>query len=196
MTGCCSNGCGSRWRNVAVWATCWRGKASGPTTRVAAHLTRGRAARASPWRSQTGTGHAQTNGISGRTERVSFARLRIRQSGLRAPSPHLVRSDEFSRECLALVIDTSLSGALATRGLTSQIGVRGKPHTLVSDNSTELTSSAVLRWSQERRVEWHCIAPGKPIQNGFLESYNGRLWDESCFASLAHARLRAGCLAV
>ena len=107
-----------------------------------------------------------------------------------------MRSDEFSRECLALVIDTSLSGALATRGLTSQIGVRGKPHTLVSDNSTELTSSAVLRWSQERRVEWHCIAPGKPIQNGFLESYNGRLWDESCFASLAHARLRAGCLAV
>jgi putative transposase len=46
---------------------------------------------------------------------------------------------------------------------------RGKPHTVVSDNGTELTSSAILRWSQERRVEWHYIAPGKPTQNAFVE---------------------------
>lgn len=57
---------------------------------------------------------------------------------------------------------------------------------------TELTSSAILRWSQERRVEWHYIAPGKPMQNGFVESFNGRLRDEclneTLFTSLAHAR--------
>lgn len=57
---------------------------------------------------------------------------------------------------------------------------------------TELTSSAILRWSQERQVEWHYIAPGKPMQNGFVESFNGRLRDEclneTLFTSLAHAR--------
>ena len=72
------------------------------------------------------------------------------------------------------------------------MGSRGKPHTVVSDNGTELTSSAILRWSQERRVEWHYIAPGKPMQNGFVESFNGRLRDEclneTLFTSLAHAR--------
>ena len=57
---------------------------------------------------------------------------------------------------------------------------------------TELTSSAILRWSQERQVEWHYIAPGKPTQNAFVESFNGRLRDEclneTLFTSLAHAR--------
>ena len=77
--------------------------------------------------------------------------------------------DDYTRECLALVADTSLSGARVARELTSLIGMRGKPHTVVSDNGTELTSSAILRWSQERRVEWHYIAPGKPMQNGFVE---------------------------
>ena len=102
--------------------------------------------------------------------------------------------DDFSRECLALVADTSLSvsSARVARELTSLIGMRGKPHTVVSDNGTELTSSAILRWSQERRVEWHYITPGKPMQNGFVESFNGRLRDEclnkTLLTSLAHAR--------
>jgi putative transposase len=82
--------------------------------------------------------------------------------------------DDYTRECLALVADTSLSGARVARELTSLIGLRGKPHTVVSDNGTELTSSAILRWSQERRVEWHYIAPGKPMQNGFVESWTPR----------------------
>jgi putative transposase len=86
--------------------------------------------------------------------------------------------DDYTRECLALVADTSLSGARVARELTGLMGNRGKPHTVVSDNGTELTSSAILRWSQERRVEWHYIAPGKPMQNGFVESFNGRLRDE------------------
>ena len=62
----------------------------------------------------------------------------------------------------------------------------------VSDNGTELTSMAILRWSQESGVEWHYIAPGKPQQNAFIESFNGRLRDEllneTLFSSLAHAR--------
>jgi putative transposase len=100
--------------------------------------------------------------------------------------------DDFTRECLALVADTSLSGTRVARELTALIGQRGKPHTVVSDNGTELTSSAILRWSQERRIEWHYIAPGKPMQNGFVESFNGRLRDEclneTLFTSMAHAR--------
>ena len=101
--------------------------------------------------------------------------------------------DDFSRECLALVADTSLSGARVARELDALIGRRGLPLMVVSDNGTELTSSAVLRWSQERRVEWHYIAPGKPMQNGFIESFNGRLRDEclneTLFTSLAYARM-------
>ena len=68
----------------------------------------------------------------------------------------------------------------------------GKPSMVVSDNGTELTSTAILRWSQDRRIEWHYIAPGKPTQNAFIESFNGRLRDEclneTLFTSLAHAR--------
>jgi putative transposase len=100
--------------------------------------------------------------------------------------------DDFSRECLTLVADTSLSGARVARELTSLIGQRGKPLMVVSDNGTELTSSAILRWSQEHRVGWHYIAPGKPTQNAFAESFNGRLRDEclneTLFTSMAHAR--------
>jgi putative transposase len=78
------------------------------------------------------------------------------------------------------------------RELTSLMGSRGKPHTVASDNGTELTSSAILRWSQQRQVEWHYIAPGKPMRNGFVESFDGRLRDEclheTLFASLARGR--------
>lgn len=100
--------------------------------------------------------------------------------------------DDYTRECLALVADTSLAGVRVARELTRLIWLRGKPHTLVSDNGTELTSSAILRWSQEQRVEWHYIAAGKPMQNGFVESFNGCVGDEclneTLFTSRAHAR--------
>ena len=100
--------------------------------------------------------------------------------------------DDFTRECLALVADTSLSGARVARELDSLAAVRSKPLTVVSDNGTELTSTSILRWSQERQVEWHYIMPGKPTQNAFVESFNGRLRDEclneTLFTSLAHAR--------
>jgi putative transposase len=60
------------------------------------------------------------------------------------------------------------------------------------DNGTELTSNAILKWCAEHKVEWHYIAPGKPMQNGFVESFNGRMRDEflneTLFRNLAHAR--------
>ena len=101
--------------------------------------------------------------------------------------------DDFSRECLALVADTSLSGARVARELDRIIGKRGKPKTIVSDNGTEQTSMAILQWSQDRSIEWHYIAPGKPTQNAFVESFNGRLRDEclneTLFTGLRHARI-------
>ena len=86
--------------------------------------------------------------------------------------------EDCTRECLALVVDTSLSGQRVARELDRIIAGRGKPLMIVSDNGTELTSHAILRWQEERAVEWHDIAPGKPQQNGFVESLNGRLRDE------------------
>ena len=100
--------------------------------------------------------------------------------------------DDFTRECLALVADTSLPGLRVVRELDAIITARGRPTMCVSDNGTELTSMAILRWCQSTRVEWHYIAPGKPQQNAFAESFIGRLRDEclneTLFSSLAHAR--------
>jgi len=101
--------------------------------------------------------------------------------------------DDHSRECLALVADTSLSGVRMARELDRLIAERGKPKTIVSDNGTEMTSNAILRWRQNSGVAWHYIAPGKPMQNGFVESFNGRLRDEclneTLFSSLRQARV-------
>ncbi|ABQ39534.1 IS3 family transposase [Bradyrhizobium sp.] len=100
--------------------------------------------------------------------------------------------DDFTRECLTLVADTSLSGRRVARELDAIVAKRGKPCTIVSDNGTELTSTTILSWSQAMQVEWHYIAPGKPTQNAFIESFNGRLRDEflndTLFGSLDHAR--------
>jgi len=100
--------------------------------------------------------------------------------------------DDFTRECLVLIPDTSLPGLRVARELDAVIGIRGRPAMIVSDNGTEFTSMTMLRWSQERQVDWRYIAPGKPQQNAFIESFNGRLRDEllneTLFSSLAYAR--------
>ena len=101
--------------------------------------------------------------------------------------------DNCTRECLALVADTSLSGRRVARELDAIIAQRGRrPDTIVSDNGTEYTSNAILGWADETGVGWHCIAPGKPQQNGYNESFNGRLRDEllneTLLRSLPHAR--------
>jgi len=112
--------------------------------------------------------------------------------------------DHYSRECLACIVDISLSGRRVTRELSAITERRGLPCMVVSDTDrrglirginpkggTELTSHAVLAWCQNTGVEWHYIAPGKPQQNGFVESFNGRLRDECLnehlFSSLAAA---------
>jgi len=100
--------------------------------------------------------------------------------------------DDFTRECLSLVADTSLSGRRVVRELDAIAARRGYPLSVVSDNGTELTSSAVLAWSQDRKVGWHYIAPGKPTQNAIVESFNGKLRDEclneTLFSSVHQAR--------
>lgn len=100
--------------------------------------------------------------------------------------------DDFTRECLALVADTSLSGTRVARELDALIEHHGRPRTIVSDNGCELTSRAILEWQNRTGVTWHYIAPGKPQQNAFIESFNGRLRDEllneEVFESLAQAR--------
>jgi putative transposase len=100
--------------------------------------------------------------------------------------------DDFTREALALIVDTSIGGARVVRELEALIARRGRPTTIVSDNGTELTSRAVLEWTNRAGVEWHYIAPGKPTQNAFVESFNGRFRDEclneEVFTSLAEAR--------
>ena len=100
--------------------------------------------------------------------------------------------DDFTRECLGLVVDTSLTAPRVVRELDCIIETRGCPRMIVSDNGTEFTSNAILAWQQERDIEWHYIAPGKPMQNGFVESFNGRLRDECLnehlFANLNEAR--------
>ena len=65
---------------------------------------------------------------------------------------------------------------------------RGKPGMIVSDNGTEFTSNAMLAWAQDNSVAWHFIAPGKPMQNGFCESFNGRMRDELLNESLPQSR--------
>jgi len=99
--------------------------------------------------------------------------------------------DDFSRECLATAVDTSLGGVRVVRELERLTFERAMPEMVVSDNGTELTSGAVLRWAT-RRVAWHYIEPGKPVQNAFIESFNSKLRDEclnECvFSSLAEAR--------
>ena len=100
--------------------------------------------------------------------------------------------DQLTREGLAAEVDTSLPGPRVARVLDGIVAERGKPEMIVSDNGTELTCNAMLKWTKENGVEWHYIAPGKPQQNGFMESFNGKLRDECLnehvFSSLAQAR--------
>ena len=100
--------------------------------------------------------------------------------------------DDVTKECLAAVPDTSLSGKRVVREMNALIARRGRPGAIVSDNGTEFTSSAVLAFTQAAKLDWHYIAPGKPTQNAFAESFQGRMRDECLnehlFFSMNHAR--------
>ena len=100
--------------------------------------------------------------------------------------------DEVTRECLGAIPDTSISGKRVARELDALVARRGAPKMIVSDNGTEFTSNAVLGWWAGARIDWHYIERGKPTQNGFVESFNGRMRDEllneTLFFHLDHAR--------
>jgi len=100
--------------------------------------------------------------------------------------------DDVTKECLAAVADTSISGRRVARELDAVLARRGKPDLIVSDHGTEFTSNAMLAWTQRACIAWHFISPGKPMQNGICEAFNGRMRDEllneTIFYDLQHAR--------
>jgi putative transposase len=104
----------------------------------------------------------------------------------------LAVGDDCTRENLALEADFAFSGERITRVLDTIATVRGYPKTIVMDNGPEMVSLAMRRWAVDRGVRLHHIAPGKPIQNAFIESFNGRLRDECLnehdFATLVDVR--------
>jgi putative transposase len=100
--------------------------------------------------------------------------------------------DAYTRECLALEVDTSFASRRVTRALDSIIAERGRPLAIRCDNGPELTSRHFLAWCLEQKIELLHIQPGKPTQNARVESFNGRLREEcltvSWFQNLFDAR--------
>jgi len=100
--------------------------------------------------------------------------------------------DDFTRESVATLVDTGITGERVIRTLEWLQETRGLPGMLVMDNGPEFTSKAMLAWSKPAGVKLHFIDPGKPVQNAFIESFNGKLRDECLnqhwFVSLEEAR--------
>jgi len=101
--------------------------------------------------------------------------------------------DDYTRECIAIEVDTSIGGTRVTRELDRIALHRGLPQTIVLDNGPELTSLAMLSWAVSQHVRLHHIAPGKPTQNCYVESFNGKFRDEClnehAFDTLDEARV-------
>lgn len=86
--------------------------------------------------------------------------------------------DEFTRESLAIEVEKSIRGPDVIRVLEGVIETRGKPDQIQSDNGPEFTSNVILGWVHQRRIDWKYIEPGKPVQNSYIESFNGKIRDE------------------
>ena len=159
-------------------------------------LPRGTAAGAPAWRPQACVGHTGADGAAARSQPALEPGLPVGRIRRWPTVPDPGGRRRLHAGMPGLVADTSLSGLRVARELDALIAARGRPAMCVSDNGTELTSMAILRWSQETRVEWHYIAPGKPQQNAFIESFNGRLRDEllneTLFTSLRSRARSAG----
>ena len=100
--------------------------------------------------------------------------------------------DDYSRACVGQLVDTSISGVRVVRYLEELAATRTMPRAIVLDNGPELTSKAMFFWSQRTGIKLNFIQPGKPTQNAFVESFNGRFRDgclnQHWFRSLAEAR--------
>ncbi len=114
----------------------------------------------------------------------------------RLPDGHWIRVltvvDQFTRECLTLFADTALSGEKVAAALDKVVAWRGAPQSITVDNGTEFASKAMDLWAYTNKVHLDFIRPGRPVENGYIESFNGRLRDEclnvEIFFTLADAR--------
>jgi putative transposase len=86
--------------------------------------------------------------------------------------------DDFTRECVAIEVDTSLGGQRVTRVLDRLAASRGLPKTIVTDNGPEFAGRALDGWAYTTKVKIHFIRPGKPVENAYAESFNGKFRDE------------------
>jgi putative transposase len=100
--------------------------------------------------------------------------------------------DDFSREAPVIAVDQSLPGERVVRELEAVVAVRGVPETIVMDNGPEFAGKALDAWAYRRGVKLHFIRPGKPVENAYIESFNGKFRDECLnehwFVGLDHAR--------
>lgn len=105
----------------------------------------------------------------------------------------LTVADDFTHECVDIVVDHGISGQYVTRMLDQAATFRGYPQAVRTDNGPEFTSRAFMGWTQARGIRHLLIEPGRPMQNAFIESFNGRLRDECLneqwFETLAQARV-------
>jgi len=103
--------------------------------------------------------------------------------------------DDVTKQCLGAIPDTSISGRRVAREPTAIIERHGKPAMIVSDHGTEFTYSGMHARCRDGGIDGHFVAPGKPMQSGFAESFNGRMRDESRFTQLLDFPRYAGKLA-
>lgn len=100
--------------------------------------------------------------------------------------------DQFTRECVTLLAGNTLSGEKVAAALDKVLLLRGAPESITVDNGTEFTSKALDHWAYKNGVHLDFIRPGRPVENGYIESFNGKLRDEclnvEVFFSLADAR--------
>ena len=100
--------------------------------------------------------------------------------------------DEYNRKCFRIEVDTSINGIRVTKILSEISQIEGLPEIIIIDNGPEFISNALDAWAYQRGVKLTFIRPGKPVENAYIESFNGRLRDEclneSWFLSIEHAR--------
>src|SRR5690606_7880096 len=101
--------------------------------------------------------------------------------------------DDFDRQCVGQYVDTSITGRKVGAFLSALGDLYGLPKQIVCDNGSEFTCKVMFKWQEETGVKLHFIEPGKPQQNGFVESFNGKFRDECLnellFADLEEARV-------